>query len=356
MSVFNVYGSPIAKVYNILGDSASTIFDITGNPTNNESWDELPTEIRSMLDEAMAYCADYIEENPQAYAFPLITDGHLSFSRKEPAYIEHCYPSIWSRFLFLGDMAQAYDETQLNNSVAFMDGASINKIVAMGNHELSNWVEGNPLPEVWYKTLLVPSSVLWGGGDGLIYYSDDDVNNVRYIVLDSCTPIYKGSGVYLFTKNQLEWCASVMESAGGRDIIVCNHVMGTSFYLASDSEKTTSIADSTITNASTVLFPMVRAFIEKTTYQVTDDDGVKHTHDFSQASGNFVGYFAGHYHHAGFTDKNGFNQFTNPTLGSASSKYLQGMSFFIVDRLQRKVVWLVCKYEDATIETYEYRY
>lgn len=355
MSIFDMNGNAVTKCYDILGNAVSVVCDINGNRLI-ESWDGLTAEVQTMLDTAMAYCVDYTAENPQAYAFPVITDGHRTFSGREPAYIEHRHPNAWSRFLFLGDMANTYDETQLNNAVAFMGSTSLNKIIAMGNHELGGWAEGDALPEKWYKTLLDPTSVMRGGGDGLIYYSDDECNNVRYIVLDSCTPIYKSSGVQLFTKNELEWCASAMESAGGKDIIICNHAMAASFYLVSDTEKTKRIYDTTVTNASIVFFPMVRAFIQKTTYNVTDDNGVQHTHDFSQSSGNFVGYFSGHYHNAGFTDENGFNQFTNPTLGSASSKYMRGMSFFIVDRAHKKIIWLVCGYADASIATYEYSY
>ena len=43
-------------------------------------------------------------------------------------------------------------------------------------------------------------------------------------------------------------------------------------------------------------------------------------------------------------------------VGAASTKYMQGMSFFIVDRVQKKIIWLVCGYADATISTYEYSY
>lgn len=355
MGVCNLSGKTLKSVCTPLGEVITAPCNLRGEPLV-ETWDNIPAGIKNTLDTAMASCAAYLAEHPGAYAFPVVTDAHQAFSRDEPAYIEHCYPDLWSRILFLGDMTQAYDAAQLSDAAAFMAGTSLNKLVAVGNHELSGYTEGSPLPQEWYAPLVAPGAVMWDGGDGLVYYSDDVVNNVRYIIMDSCTPIYKGSGVYLFTRNQLEWLASVMESAGGRDIIVGNHVMGTSFYLADDAGETTSIADSTITNASTVLFPMIRAFIARTSYTVTDDNGVQHTHDFSEAAGNFVGYFAGHYHHAGYTNKNGFIQIVSPTLGSASSKYLRGMSFFVIDKAARKVVWLVCKYDEATIATYEYSY
>ena len=357
MSIFDINGNPITKCCDVFGNAISAVCDINGNRLT-ESWDGLTTEVQTMLDTAMAYCADYTAENPQAYAFPLITDAHLTFGGNEPKYIEHRYPNTWSRMLFLGDMANntsAYNTAELDNAVAFMNVPSMNKIVAIGNHELGNWAEGDTLPEEWYKTLLDPTSVLWGGGDGLIYYSDDETNNVRYIVLDSCTPTYTANGVQLFTKNQLEWCASVMESADGKDIIVCNHAMGQSYYLVTDTEKENSIAATTITNSNT-LSAIINAFISKGTYSVTDDSGISHSHDFSGATGHFIGYFTGHAHQAGHTDAPGFHKFTAPMLRTTYSGYPQGLSFFIVDRAQKKIVWLICWYADASIATYEYSY
>ena len=355
MSVVTVFGKPITRLCRVDGTPISRAVDLSGE-TIWPDWAEMPADIRAVLDDAMAQCADYIAANPGAYAFPVVTDAHLAFSRREPAYISTRHPDLWSRFLFLGDMTQTHDAQELDDAVTFMGEATPPRLVAVGNHELSGWAEGDALPQEWYAPLVAPGAVMWDGGDGLVYYSDDDANNVRYIVLDSCTPIYKGSGVYLYPKAQLEWCASVMESAGGRDIVLCNHVMGTSFYLVTDTEQANKIADSTITNASTVLFPMIRAYIARETYTVTDDEGVAHVHDFSGATGAMIGYFAGHYHNAGYTNANGFNQFTSPTLGPAGEKYLKGMSFFVVDPTSRKIIWHVCDYETPQQNQYEYPY
>lgn len=354
MSICDIFGNPITECCDIFGNTLPVVCDINGNVLT-ESWDGLSTDAQSMLDTAMADCAAYIAANPQAYAFPLITDGHQTFAGREPEYIGHKYPDLWSRMLLLGDMCNAYDATQLDNAVAFMGGTTINKIIAMGNHELGNWAEGDTLPEEWYKPLLDPTSVLWGGGDGLIYYSDDDTNNVRYIVLDSCTSIYKSAGVQKFTLDELEWCASVMESAGGRDIIICNHTMGSSFYLVTDTAKEDPKADTTITNSGT-LWALINSFISKGTYSVSDDSGVSHSHDFSGTTGHFVGYFTGHYHNAGHTDAPGFNKFTAPMLRTTYSGYPKGLSFFIVDPTQRKIIWKICWYADSSIATYEYSY
>lgn len=355
MSVFDLKGNIIAKPYTAFGNALSTVYDFNGN-TLSEPWDGLSAEVQTMLDGAMAYCADYIAENPHSYAFPLITDVHLCFDGREPAYIEHRYPTTWSRLMLLGDMTNNYAETELDNAVSFMSGApSINKLIAVGNHELRNWAEGDTLPEKWYKPLLDPTSVLWGGGDGLVYYSDDEANNVRYIVLDSCTPTYKCDGVQLFNLNQLEWCASVVESAGGKDIIICNHTMGQSYYLVSDTEKGNPVSVTTITNSGT-LWAIVNAFISKGVYSVTDEDGIEHSHDFSGCTGAFIGYFTGHEHNAGYADAKGFNMITCPMLRATYSGYPKGMSFFIVDKAQRKIIWKICWYADASIATYEYSY
>lgn len=347
-------------IYDIYGNETTTVCDINGNVLNSVcdiDGNEIVLSEMPLLDSAMLYCDEYVKANPQSYAFPLITDVHLNFGEEEPKYIEQKYPNTWSRILFLGDMTNNYVTTDLDNAVSFMNGASnLNKIVAVGNHELGDWVEGNTLPEEWYKQCLDESSVLWNGGDGLIYYSDDEENNVRYIILDSCTPIYKSSGTQLFTLNELEWCASVMESSGGKDIIICNHAIGTSFYLVTDTNKETRKYDTNITNASTKLFPMINAFINKESYTITDDEGVSHTHDFSNTTGKFVGYFSGHYHNVGLTDENGFWQFTCPMLRTTYSGYPQAMSFFIIDKALQKIIWLVCDYSKETYDKYEYTY
>lgn len=354
--IYYINGNAITKAYDINGNVLSSVFDINGNEIvlSEEQLSERP-----LLDSAMLYCDDYAKANPESYAFPLITDVHLTFDGEEPKYIEQKYPNTWSRLLLLGDMVNntsSYNETEMNNAVSFMSGASnLNKLVVVGNHELGNWKEGEPLPEKWYKPLLDSTSVLWNGGDGLIYYSDDEENNVRYIVLDSCTPIYKASGVQKFTKNELEWCASVIESSGDKDIIICNHSMGGSFYLVTDTAKENSIADTTVTNSGT-LWGIVNAFISKGTYNVTDDDGVSHFHDFSGCTGDFVGYFTGHAHQAGYNDASGFNKFTCPMLKTTYPGYPQAMNFFIIDKALRKIIWLVCDYSKTTYDKYEYTY
>lgn len=351
MSIFDISGNAIKKSYDISGNNKSTLYDVRGNKIVLETI----LVDKPLLDSAMLYCDEYLKANPQSFAFPLITDTHLTFKGEEPKYIEQKCPSSWSRMLFLGDMINNYDTNALDNAVAFMNITSLNKIIATGNHELGNWAVGNPLPEEWYKPLLDETSVLWGGGDGLIYYSDDEENNVRYIVLDSCTPIYKSAGVQLFTKNELEWCASVIESTGNKDVIICNHTMGSSFYLVTDTAKENSIADTTITNSGT-LWAIINAFINKGIYNVTDDEGITHSHDFSKCTGNFVGYFTGHSHQAGHTDAIGFNKFTCPMLRTTYSGYPQAISFFIIDKALQKIVWLVCDYSKETYDKYEYTY
>lgn len=347
-------------IYDINGNEITIAYDIKGNVLNsvcNIDGNDIAFLENTLLDSAMLYCDNYVKENPNSYTFPLITDVHLNFKGNEPQYIVEKYPNTWSRILFLGDMVNNYDTTDLNNAVSFMRGASgLNKIVAIGNHELCDWAEGNTLPDEFYKSLLDSTSVLWNGGDGLIYYSDDEEKNVRYIVLDSCTPIYKSSGTQLFTLNELEWCASIMEASDGKDIIICNHAIGTSFYLVTDTNKETRKYDTTITNASTKLFPMINAFINKESYSITDDEGVLHTHDFSTTTGKFIGYFSGHYHNAGLTDENGFLQFTCPMLRTTYSGYPQAMNFFIIDKTLQKIIWLVCDYSKETYDKYEYQY
>lgn len=345
MSIFDISGKITEKNYDVSGNVVSTLYDINKN--------KIVLLENPLLDSAMLYCSDYLKNEPQAFAFPLMTDVHLNFKGEEPKYIERKQPNIWSRMIFLGDMINNYDTTALDNAVAFMNGTSLNKIIVMGNHELGNGADVLPLATEWYKPLLDSSSVLWDGGDGLIYYSDDEENNVRYIVLDSCTPTYKPSGVQLYTKNELEWCASVMENAGDKNIIICNHAIGSSFNLVTNPEE--SISSTTITNNG-VLNKIINAFINKSTYDVKDDNDITHSHDFSKCGGNFIGHFSGHEHRLGYTNASGFNKFNCPMLKEWYSVYTQAVSFFIIDKALRKVIWLVCDYTKETFDKYEYTY
>lgn len=354
MSAYNVNGETLENVYGISGTALANAYDVEGNDILNGivpmDWSNIPQQYRSNINDAVTYAKTYLQNHNSAYVFPVLTDVHDKFYN-EPNYVLYNHPNTFDKFLFLGDMANSYSQNQLNNAVSYMHQAdTVNVLALVGNHEFGDYVSGDTLPKVWYQTLIPPSCVVMSA-DALVYYFDDVENNVRFICLDSCTPIYKSSGVQLFTKNELKFCASAMENAGNKDIIVLNHAMGSGFYLVTDTEQTEWKSDTTITNSST-LWNIINAFKNKSSYTFTDDESVSHTYDFSNVGGNFISYITGHYHDAGNYDGRGFNMITLP-----SSYYnASGMSIIIVDPAAEKFIWLIVYKNQSTYGIYEYAY
>lgn len=366
MAVYNKNGAEITSVFSKAGASLQQAFDIHGNELLDEGghrdWSKMPTTLATALDGSMAYIQGYIDTHPNSFAFPVITDVHTYFSFQEPNYIAWNKPDLFPVFLFLGDMTNGYVVDQLDGAVNYIQGATGQKlIVGVGNHDFgltsAQWTDGDPLPREWWIPLLEKDCVFCEGDNTLTYYWDDAENNVRYIMLDSNSTVLKPSGVQLFAMSNLNWLASVLEASGGKDIIVLNHAPDGSFYLVTDTEKTTSQSSTGITNYR-VFQAILQAFVGKTTYTITVS-GEPFSYDFSKASGNLIGFITGHYHNAGHGDNNGFNRWTCNAVtraGGTSKQYYKGLSFFIVDKDLRKVIFIVVRYQNAEFETYEYSY
>lgn len=358
MAIYNISGGSLSACYSVNETALSVAYDINGSQiyTSGSAPSVEPMDWSSMTDYSKAninsiveYAQTYIANNTNAYAFPVLTDVHDQFYN-EPNYVLYNYPDAFDKFLFLGDIANAYTETQLDNALAYMEEAnSITVLPLVGNHELGGWADGDTLPKEWYQTLL-PSSAVTMDADALVYYWDDNANNVRYICLDSCTPIYQSSGTQRFTLDQLEYCASAMDSSNGKDLIFLNHAIIQSFYLVTDTEQTTVKYSTTVNNSGT-LRSLVNAYKNRTSYTFADDSDVSHTHDYSNATGNVVGFFSGHYHGAGHIE-DGFHIFTLP-----SSYYNNAaMSVIIIDPDSTKIIWLIGYRNDSTYGIYEYTY
>lgn len=357
MAVYNASGTQLSQVYSVNGTLLASAYDVYGNevlhgssPIQPMDWTNIPTQYRTNIASAMSYANTYLNSHSNAFMFPVLTDVHDKFYN-EPNYMLYNYPYKFDKFLFLGDIANSYSQTQMNNAKAYMQQAStVNTLALIGNHELSNWAEGDDLPKVWYQPLIPSSAVVMSGTDALVYYFDDTANNVRWICMDSCTPIYKSAGSQLFTMAEIEFCASAMESAGSKDIIILNHAMGGGFYLVTDVEKTTWKSDTTVTNMTT-FNNLMSAFVNRSTINITVDN-VVHSHSFTSATNDLIGYITGHYHNAGFYDGLGYNKFTCPSSYYNSA----GMSIFIVDPDAKKIIWLIAYKSLTSIGTYEYTY
>lgn len=361
MSVYNIEGNQLNAIYNVLGTSLSTAYDINadvvfGNePTPSVDpmdWSNMSATYKANIDDAIEYADAYLSEHSNAYSFPVITDTHDQLYN-EPNYVLYNFPNTFDKFLFLGDIATSFSQTQMDNAVAYMSEAdTVDILDLVGNHEFGNWVEGDTLPKAWYQPLLPQSAVIMSGTDALVYYFDDEINNVRFVCLDSCTPIYTQSGTQLLTLNQLEFFASALDSLNGKDIILLNHAPGQNYYYVTDTAHETSISTTGITNRST-LDSIINAFINRNSVAFTDDSNVSHTHNYEFATGDFIGLIAGHAHHAGYNNANGYNVFVCPSTYYNTDA---GMSVFVIDKTLKKVIYLIGYKSQATYGIYEYSY
>lgn len=366
MSVYSKSGSSLSTVYGKSGTALSQAYDINGRELmggggEHRDWSKMPQTFVSSMNGALAHIDDYLSNHSGAYAFPAITDVHTYFDYQEPNYIAYNYPDLFSVFLFLGDMTNGYIESQFENAVDYMRGADGQKMLtSVGNHDFgttdtsNNWVEGDPLPRVWWKPLNVSGCVYVEDDDTLTYYWDDAEHNVRYIMMDSSSTVLKTAGPYYFRNKNLNWLASVLESSGGKDIIVLNHELGSQFYLVTDTEKT-DIKTTTGINDIGSFNNIVNAFINRGTISVTVD-GVANAHDFSSTTGNFIGFITGHYHNAGYRDWDGFNKWTCCAQTRANYKDTKGVCFFIIDPSVKKVELVIARHLSSDVETYEYSY
>ena len=347
------------------GSLSQSSEDSTDEPEGRRDWSGIPESFWMAMDGSLDYIQDYVDAHPNSFAFPVITDVHESFSWNEPNYLAWSKPELFPVFLFLGDMTNGYVESQFEGAVDYMRGATGQKlIVSIGNHDfgLVNgqnkcWVEGDPLPREWWIPLLESDCVFREGDDTLTYYWDDTENKVRYIMMDSNSTMLRPNGTQLFTMSNLNWLASVLESSGDNDIIVLNHAIGGGLYLVTDTEKTARKSSTGITNIE-IFDSILLAYKEKTSISL-EVDGVSQEHDFSEASGDLIGYITGHFHNAGHDDSAGFNKWTCNALtrnGGQSRQSYKGLSFFIIDKDLHKVIFLVVRYQNPEYEVYEYNY
>lgn len=359
MAIYDVNGSTLSNAYNVNGSSLSYAYDVNGNqvfgsgtPISPMDWSSMSATYKQNVLDAVTYANAYLGNHSSAYSFPVVTDTHDQLYN-EPNYVLYNFPNTFDKFLFLGDIATSFSQLQMDNAVVYMAEAdTIDILDLIGNHEFGDWVQGDTLPKAWYQPLIPMSSTVMGNTDALAYYYDDSSNNVRFICLDSCTPIYTQSGTQLLTKNQLEFFASALDSANGKDIILLNHAPGQNYYYVTDTEKQTAISTTGITNRGT-LDSIINAFINRSSVTFTDDSSVSHTHDYLSATGDFIGLIAGHAHHAGYNNANGYNVFVCPSSYYNSDA---GLSVFVIDKTLKKVIYLIGYKNKETYGVYEYTY
>lgn len=360
MAIYDAYGNEIYAAFDAYSNSLGVVYDKYGNAISVDddpvveplTWN-MSDNYKGQILDALDYIKTYKQSNPSAYALCQFNDIHLQFDGNEPNFIDYNKGyKVIDRMLFVGDIVNASNATQYANAVTYMSGASASKkLVAMGNHEYGSYNANNGNPETLYKAV-INVECTYKDPSILIYYHDDTSHNVRFISLNYFyqTKMLGDSG-HLLDMAQLNWVASVMESAGDKDIILFAHSMLNPF-LCLESQQTKS-STATLQNYQN-LIDMVVAYKARGTFSVTVD-GTTYTHDFSECTGNFVMYTTGHYHALGYGDF-GFNMFTCPTLGTTYGGSHKGFVFYLIDKALKTIKVIQCSSELTDSISFDYTY
>ena len=360
--IYSVSGEQLNSAYDKNGNALQSVYGVDGGeytfgvPTVTPlTWD-MPDDYKNQILDTLDEIETYQNEHEGSYSICQFNDVHLGFSGNEPNFIDYNGGyNIISRMLFVGDMVDMYtsDPIQYTNAIAYMSGAQASKrIVCIGNHEYGssyNPADGNP--EILYNALNDKISAHYMRDDVIIFYSDNNVNNVRYIILN---PFYitqkKDEHDHLLDDAQISWCASAMESAGDRDIIIVCHTVMNPFELLATQEEVTSSP----LQGQDKLVNLITAYKNRWTYSISVNN-VTHNYDFSRCTGDFIMYTSGHYHIAGYFNKNGFNMITCPARIVRTAGLIRGITFYIIDPTLKKIKMIICSLDDDR-STYEFTY
>lgn len=362
MPVYNVHGVELNEAFNVHGESLSSVYSKDGREIQLVAQPDIPVtpltwnmtdKYKQQVTDALDYINAYKRSHAQSYSFVQFNDVHKNVGGNEPNFIDYNKGyKVLSRMLFLGDLVDRETVSEITNAVAYVEGAQASKrLVGMGNHEY--WSYGQTLnPEEYYVPLTNVQST-WFKGNTCVFYNDDDVNNVRYIILDYFWKLHSPADTdHFIDEEQLNWLATAMESAGSKDIIIGAHSMFNPFTLVFTGETTNSSADTTqIKNA---IVPIITAFKNRGTCTVTVN-GVTHSHDFSNCTGKFILYTSGHYHNFGYADDSDFNMFTcvarsgNSWNGTGAEA---GFTFYLIDRRASSIEVIICYTNNSSHPTH----
>lgn len=345
MSIYNQYGTEQTDAYGISGVKLSQAYDINDQlvldsdpdiPVIPAGWTMSESYKAQVLD-AMDYIKAYLQDNDNAFAFAQFNDVHQTFGDNEPNFIDFNkgYKYL-AHMMFLGDMTNLDTDTDVANLSAYINAASVSKkLMCIGNHD--GYYTGQATnPETLYKSLTYTDVTYKPSEeDALIYYYDDAVNGVRYIILNYYNTLK--SGYPKLDIAQAQWCASVMSAAGGMDIIIGAH--GPLMPWTNVTDSTQSISQEYLPEQDT-LVSIINAFQAKSMITIGGT-----TYDFSTCNGDFIMYTCGHWHCWGYGNDNGFNMFVGPSKNNPSSlntqKYV-GFMFFIVDKASKQIINIMC--------------
>lgn len=342
-------GGPVYRVYSASGEEIA----VSVEPLDWDMSETYKSQVLNVLD----YISNYKQGNPSAYALCQFNDGHQIFGGNEPNFIDYNNGfEVLDRMLFVGDMTDSANASQYAKAVAFMEGASASKrLVAMGNHEYGSYSASAGDPEALYRAV-INVGCTYKTDSALIYYHDDEDAGIRFIALDYffITKIYTDGG-HLLDLDQAAWLAGVLETAGDKDIIIFAHSMLNPFYIPFIDDTRSSTA--TLQNAD-YLISIINAYKNRQTYSI-EVDGNTYSYDYSEATGDFIMYTSGHYHAFGYSNDDGFNMFTCPSLKNGyplGTNSKRGFTFFLIDRELKTIKAFVCSVDLDEYAMFSYTY
>ena len=340
MAIYNVAGLALDTAYGENGESVLTAYNISGEeiplapdvPITPLDWN-MSSAYKAQVLDALDYIKGYKASHSGSYAICQFNDVHNTDSGNEPNFIDYNKGyNLLSRMIHVGDMTVSPSKAYVQSAIDFIDGAQASmRLVAIGNHEYA-W-DADKVSNVetaFAEPINVPIVYMLQDKSALIYYNDDTENNVRYIVLN---PFYitKQINSHRLGEAQLSWCASVLESSGDKDIIICCHSDMRPFSFINNGVEVTTATE---LQDQADLIRLILAYKSRSTYSIAVN-GEEYTHAFSQCTGEFIMYTSGHWHALGYSNK-GFNMFTGPSLQyTNSSGQSIGFLFYIIDPGQK---------------------
>ena len=365
MTVYKIDGTELTGAFDLVGTGLNSVYALDGTeipfdddpdiPVTPLTWD-MPEAYKQQVLDALDYMKTYKQWHSSAFALAQFNDVHTYVGSNEPNFIDYNKGyKVLNYMMFLGDLVNNSSVNQYTNSVNYMAGAQASKrLVGMGNHEYMNYNASYGNPETLYGALINVDTVFMPtDNSALIYYHDDATLNVRFILLNYfyITKTHADSG-HLLDMAQLNWLASVMQSAGDKDIVIGAHSMLNPFVALRTGRSSSSSAQ---INQQQDLINVINAFKNRSTYSVTVD-GVTHAHNFSSCTGDFIMYTSGHYHILGQSDDFGFNMFTCPARKGTSTGLEKGFVFYLIDKALKSVKVIECAYDFTESLTYDFTY
>lgn len=230
-------------------------------------------------------------------SFGFLTDFHVEYNTERSMllmkYIADATNAV-PFVLFGGDVPKATgtEEDALASGDKWLEIASIygkeNVYQCKGNHDYMINITDSPTFYADVKTdyyyICKPTEQKVQGEPGkLYYYFDDEVNKVRYIVLDNYDAGYS-SGHYNTTgmsQTQYDWLLNLLD-VDGYDVLVLSH----------------QTSDTTLNNYESVLAPLqeiLKAFVAKSTLSYSGN-GVTLSADFAGNTSRLICHLSGHSH------------------------------------------------------------